>query len=104
MKRCYKVLNDGTIQSYIVLSESKDTVNVRTGRNPLITKFSKCNVFFTFEEAKLESLIFLNSHLQYLKDEIKKYETSVKNLTQLNEDDLERYDLHYGFVVFSVDD
>ena len=61
--------------------------------------FSKCNVFFTFEEAKLESLRILNKQLQHLKNETQRYETSVKNLTQLKEDDLK----HYDFTVFSVD-
>ena len=99
MKRCSKVFIDGSISSYILSSESKNTVDVRTDRNPLITKFSKCNVFFTFEEAKLESLRILNKQLQHLKNEIQRYETGVNYLKQLNEDDLK----HYEFTVFSVD-
>ena len=99
MKRCYKVFIDGSISSYILSSESRTTVDVRTDKNPLITKFSKHSVFFTFEEAKLESLRILNKQLQHLKNEIEKYENGVNYLKQLNEDNLE----HYDFTVFSVD-
>ena len=99
MFRFYKVFIDGSISSYIWHSYGKnDTVNAFTERQNVLQTFNKCDVFFTFEEAKLESLRILNKQLEHLKNEIDKYEKGINYLEKLNDGDWK----HWESTVFSL--